>query len=392
MKLAPLVDPHPQPLTRDEIERYQRHLSLPGFGPGAQARMKNARALVIGAGGLGSPVLQYLAAAGIGGVGIIDDDLVSASNLQRQVIHGSADVGRPKVESAAETVRRVNPFVEVTCHFERLTEDNAEGLVGSYDLVLDGADNFATRYLVADAAEVTGTPVVWGSILRFNGQVAVFWSSHGPSYRDLYPEPPDPGSVPSCAEGGVLGVLPGMVGMLMANEAIKLITGIGDVMLGRILLVDALGGTFRSLTISRDPARVPVTAVEAVAAYCAVPGQGEGAGGTDPDTVDVPGLRVLLSRREAGLADLVVIDVREDWERELAAIPGSLHLPLARITDGGYTALPAEARGRDLVLYCKAGARSATALEALRPAYTTREERVRHLAGGIDAWLADPAT
>lgn len=389
MNLPPLVEPSPEPLTRAEVERYQRHLSLPGFGPVAQSRMKAARALVIGAGGLGTPVLQYLGAAGIGTVGVVDDDLVDASNLQRQLLHGTQDIGRPKVESARDSVARLNPFVRVVCHNERLTERNAADLVSGYDLVLDGADNFATRYLVADAAEVTGKPVVWGSILRFDGQVAVFWSGHGPAYRDLYPEPPDPGSVPSCAEGGVLGVLPGLVGTLMATEAIKLITGIGEVLLGRMLLVDALGGRVRELRIAPDPDRVPVTSVEPVVASCAVP-TGEPASAA-ADTLDVPALRDLLARREAGLADLVVVDVREDWERELHAVPGSIHLPLGRITTDGYDALPPQARGRDLVLYCKAGVRSATALEALRPAYATREERLRHLAGGIDAWLAADA-
>lgn len=400
MRLPPLVEPSPEPLTREEIERYQRHLSLPGFGPDAQARMKAARALVIGAGGLGTPVLQYLAAAGIGTVGVVDDDLVDVSNLQRQLLHGTDDLGRAKVDSARDTVHRLNPFVRVVRHNERLTDANAVGLVGAYDLVLDGADNFATRYLVADAAEITGRPVVWGSILRFEGQVSVFWSTKGPAYRDLYPEPPDPGSVPSCAEGGVLGVLPGLVGTLMATEAIKLITGIGEVLLGRMLLVDALGARFRSLTVARDPDRVPVTSVEPVTAACALPGPpgapgAPGAGGglgasepADPDTVDAAGLRDLLNRREQGLADVAVVDVREDWERALHAVPGSIHLPLARITADGYAALPPQARGRDLVLYCKAGARSATALERLRPAYATREERLRHLAGGIDAWLA----
>jgi molybdopterin/thiamine biosynthesis adenylyltransferase/rhodanese-related sulfurtransferase len=384
VKLDPLVAPSQTPLTREEILRYQRHLSLAGFGEQAQLRMKAARALVIGAGGLGTPVLQYLAAAGIGTLGVVDDDLVDTSNLHRQLIHGVDDVGRPKVDSAREAIARINPFVEVIRHGVRLTEDNACERLAGYDLVLDGADNFATRYLVADAAEITGKPVVWGSILRFNGQVAVFWSGHGPAYRDLYPEPPAPGSVPSCAEGGVLGVLPGLIGTVMATEAIKLITGTGDVMLGRMLLVDALTGTFRSLSVTPDPDRVPVTQVTPVAAFCAVEdGQGSA------DEVDPPGLRELLALRAQGLADLAVVDVREDWERALYAIDGSLHVPLDRITTQGYDALPPPARGRDLVLYCKAGSRSARALAALRPAYASREERVTHLAGGMDAWLAD---
>ncbi len=385
MRLPPLVAPHPQPFAHEEIVRYQRHLSLPGFGPEAQARMKSARALVVGAGGLGAPVLQYLAAAGIGTLGIIDDDVVDVSNLQRQLLHGTADIGRPKVESARDAVRRINPHVEVVCHGVRLTEHNAADLLSGYDLVLDGADNFTTRYLVSDAAELAGKPVVWGSILRFTGQVAVFWSAHGPSYRDLYPEPPGPGSVPSCAEGGVLGVLPGIVGTLMAAEAIKLITGIGEVLLGQVLLVDVLTGSVRSLRIAKDPDRLPVTSIEPVTAVCAMPGP---AGEEPADEIDAAALRELLSRRARGLADLAVLDVREDWERALYALPGSLHVPLATVIAQGYAALPAEARGRDLVVYCKAGARSATALEALRSAYATREERLRHLAGGIDAWLA----
>lgn len=400
MRPGPLVEPHPEPLARDEVERYQRHLSLPGFGPTAQARMKNARALVIGAGGLGAPTLMYLAAAGIGTLGVIDDDVVSVSNLQRQLLHATSDVGRLKVDSAADAVRRINPHVEVITHPERLTETNAEHLVAGYDLVLDGADNFATRYLVADAAELTGKPVVWGSILRFAGQVAVFWSGRGPAYRDVFPDPPEAGSVPSCAEGGVLGVLPGIVGTLMASEAIKLITGIGELALGRMLLVDALGASVRSLNIRPDPQREPVSAMTPISPSCAMPAPGatDPSDPTDPaspaeptpaETLDAAGLRELLDRRDQGLADLAVVDVREEWELALGVIPGSLHLPLARITAEGYAALPPQARGRDLVLYCQAGGRSATALTALRPAYATREERVRHLAGGFAGWDAD---
>ncbi|MFB9072335.1 molybdopterin-synthase adenylyltransferase MoeB [Citricoccus parietis] len=382
--LPPLVEPGPE-LTLEEIGRYARHLSLPQVGAIGQRRLKNARVLVIGAGGLGAPALQYLAAAGVGTLAIVDDDVVAVSNLQRQVIHTVADLGRPKTDSAADAVARLNPLVEVRTHAVRLTADNAVDLVGQYDLVLDGADNFTTRYLVSDAATLTGRPCVWGSILRFQGQVSVFWAGHGPTYPDLYPEAPPPGKVPSCAEGGVVGVLPATIGSIMATEAIKLITGIGDPLVGRVLVHDALEMTWRELRLDPDPDAVPVTAVNDLDLNCAVPGD---AAVALHETLTAPELADLLERRNRGEAAFTLVDVREDWERELVSIPGARPVPLQELLDRREAALPAETRGADLVLHCKAGTRSATALATLRPYFAGREENIRHLEGGVLAWVA----
>ncbi|MDO5682657.1 MAG: molybdopterin-synthase adenylyltransferase MoeB [Propionibacteriaceae bacterium] len=379
--MKPLVDPGPE-LTPDEIARYQRHLGLVDVGTEGQRRLKNARVLLVGAGGLGSPAMQYLAAAGVGTLGTIDDDDVDLSNLQRQIIHSTADIGRPKVTSAADRVTALNPLTTVIQHHERLTADNVVDLVAAYDLVLDGTDNFATRYLVSDAAEILRKPVVWGAILRFHGQVSVFWAGEGPTYRDLFPEPPDPASVPSCAEAGVLGVLPGTIGTLMATEALKLILGRGEPLLGRLLVYDALAADFRSMRILPDPGRPPVTEVRPVEFVCAVGGP------TAAETLDVPALEALLSRRDYGELALAVVDVREDWERQLGMVPGAVAAPLGEILERGIDAIPAEARGRDVVLYCAAGVRSRRALEALRPAYAGLEVTLRHLDGGYGAWAA----
>ncbi|HET8960458.1 molybdopterin-synthase adenylyltransferase MoeB, partial [Nocardioides sp.] len=239
MSFPPLVEPADE-LTIDEVRRYSRHLIIPDVGMSGQKRLKNARVLVIGAGGLGSPALLYLAAAGVGTIGIAEFDEVDESNLQRQVIHGQSDIGRPKAESAKDSIAEVNPLVEVVVHNERLDNDNVLGIFEGYDLIVDGTDNFATRYLVNDTCVLLNKPYVWGSIYRFDGQVSVFWNDHGPNYRDLYPVPPPPGMVPSCAEGGVLGVLCATIGAIQATEAVKLITGIGDTLLGRLMVYDAL--------------------------------------------------------------------------------------------------------------------------------------------------------
>ncbi|QMS55570.1 molybdopterin-synthase adenylyltransferase MoeB [Kocuria varians] len=424
----PLVGPAER-LTREELERYSRHLTLERFGPEGQRRLKNARVLVVGAGGLGAPALQYLAAAGVGTLGVVDDDVVSVSNLQRQVIHTVEDLGRPKVDSAADAVARLNPLVTVRTHDTRLTTENALEILGQYDLVLDGADNFPTRYLVADAAELTGTPVVWGSILRFDGQVSVFWPGHGPVYRDLYPEAPPAGSVPSCAEGGVLGVLPAAIGSVMATEALKLLTGMGEPLVGRVLVHDALAQTWRTLTVLPDPERQPVTDLSEVMVACGLPGPDDGAaplsgrggpgtsgtpggsggsGGSgqpgaplDPsappapsavETVDAAELATLLAARERGESAFTLVDVREDWERELVSIPGAVSVPLDRLLSEGVRALPAGTEG-DVILHCKAGVRSARALAALRSDYAMREDSVKHLDGGILAWIdaVDPS-
>ena len=388
--LPPLVAPASD-LSREELERYSRHLTLPQLGEEGQRRLKNARVLVIGAGGLGAPALQYLAAAGVGTIGVVDDDVVSVSNLQRQVVHGMADIGRPKVDSAADAVARLNPLVTVHRHPERLSTDNALEIFSGYDLIMDGADNFGTRFLVSDAAELTGIPVVWGSILRFDGQVSVFWSGHGPVYRDLFPEAPAPGQVPSCAEGGVLGMLPATIGSVMVTEALKLITGIGRPLLGRVLIQDALAQTWRELTVLPDPHRPPVTDLSRVALACGLPSDDDAAPAPH-ETVTAPELAELLTARSLGETSFTLVDVREDWERKLVAIPGSVHVPLQDVLDRGVTALSDEAEGT-VILHCKAGARSAQALAALRRDYALREDTVKHLDGGVLAWIdrVDPA-
>src|SRR3569833_1942530 len=252
MALPPLVEPAAE-LSKDEVERYSHHMIIPNVGMAGQKRLKNAKALVVGAGGLGSPALLYLAAAGVGTLGIVDFDTVDESNLQRQVIHGVSDVGRPKAESAAASIREINPLVNVVIHNTALDRDNVKEIFSQYDLIVDGTDNFATRYMVNDAAVLLGKPYVWGSIYRFDGQASVFWAEHGPCYRCLYPEPPPPGMVPSCAEGGVLGVLCASIGSIQVNEAIKLLTGIGDPLVGKLMIYDALEMEYRKLRVRKDP-------------------------------------------------------------------------------------------------------------------------------------------
>ena len=381
---GPLVEPV-DALDRDELDRYSRHLSLPGFGVEGQRRLRAASVLVIGAGGLGAPVLNYLAAAGIGSITIIDDDVVEASNLQRQVIHRRVDVTRAKVDSAAAALHRLDPDLHVTAIEDRLSPDNALELFAAHDVVLDGADNFATRYLSNDAAELTGTPLVWGTIFRFAGQVSTFVPGHGPMLRDLFPDIPEPDSVPNCAEGGVLGVLCGTVGSAMATEAIKLICGIGTPFIGRLLRYDALDGEYSTLRFSSDPDRRAVTDLTEVAAACAASAPGA-ANASDAGVEEID---------PAGLAELdtapVLIDVREDWERELSAIPGSLHLPLASIREHGWPAVvgvfaqASKQTPEDIVIHCQSGLRSAEAVGLLSRA-APPGVRLRSLAGGITAW------
>lgn len=379
----PLVEPAPE-LTREELERYSRNLTLPQLGSEGQRRLKNARVLVVGAGGLGSPALQYLAAAGVGVLGVVDDDDVSISNLHRQVVHRTEDVGRPKVESAAAAVARINPLVSVRTHRTRLGAGNALDLVRQYDLVLDGADNFSTRYVVSDACVLAGVPCVWGSILRFEGRVSVFWSEHGPTYRDLHPDPPNPDEVPSCADGGVLGMLPATIGAVMVTEATKLIAGIGDPLVGRVLMHDALAMSWREVGLVTDPGAPPVR--EVVAPGPVGPGD---AGPADHETVSARELADRMAQRERGEGVVCLVDVREAWERELLAIPGSVAVPLEELLSHGVGALPSEAREGDVVLHCETGARSGRALAALREHYADREERVQHLAGGVRAWVEE---
>ncbi|HIW92838.1 MAG TPA: molybdopterin-synthase adenylyltransferase MoeB [Candidatus Corynebacterium avicola] len=379
LPFAPLVQPAAE-LTRDELVRYARHLTLEHIGHEGQRRLKNASVLITGAGGLGSTALHYLAAAGVGTIGIVDDDVVDVSNLQRQVVHGVGDIGRPKVESAADAVARINPLVTVDQHQTRLTADNAVEIIGTYDLVLDGADNFATRYVVSDACTLTDTPCVWGSILRFDGRVSVF--ANGPthdgiSYRDLHPDAPAPGEVPSCAAGGVVGALPGTIGSLMVTEAIKLITGIGRPLFGRLLIHDGLTMTFRELKILPDPDAPLVTEVDdGVSDACAV---------AVPSYPTVSPAQ-LQSRLDAGA---VLVDVREHWERVIVSIPGAVHVPLGELQERGAGALPDAARGRDVVFHCKSGNRSEQALDAVASHFAAREENASHLDGGVLAWVQE---
>lgn len=380
-----LVEPGP-PLGDAEAARYARHLALPGLGPVGQRRLRAARVLVVGAGGLGSPILAYLAAAGVGRLTVIDDDVVEESNLQRQVLHRTADLGRPKAESAADAVRRLDPAAAVTAVVGRLGADNAADLFAGHHLVLDGADNFATRYLCADAGELTGTPVVWGTIDRFAGQVSVFWPGEGPLLRDLYPEQPDAASVPSCAAGGVLGALVGLVGSTMAVEALKVLAGIGEPAVGRLLLIDALTARTRELAFAPDPDRPPATVLARPGAATAAPAP------QPPPTVGATALAAEL----AGPAAPTVVDVRDPAETADPPIGPAHPVPLAAILDRGWAALAdlpgcAGPRPAPVVLACRTGARAARARAALAADPATPEGTgLRVLAGGALAWAAGP--
>ncbi|MBJ8338354.1 adenylyltransferase/sulfurtransferase MoeZ [Antrihabitans sp. YC3-6] len=377
--LPPLVEPAAE-LTRDEVARYSRHLIIPDLGVDGQKRLKNAKVLVIGAGGLGSPALLYLAAAGVGTIGIVEFDEVDSSNLQRQIIHGESDIGRPKGESARDSIREANSYVNVQLHQLRLEPENAIELFKQYDLILDGTDNFATRYLVNDAAVLAGKPYVWGSIYRFEGQVSVFWEDApdglGLNYRDLYPEAPPPGMVPSCAEGGVLGVLCASIGSVMVTEAIKLITGIGDSLLGRLMVYDALDMNYRTIKLRRDPARMPITELIDYEAFCGVVSD-EGQAAAVGSTITAQELHDML---EAG-KDLAIIDVREPVEWDIVHLPGATLIPKDRILSGD--ALAELPQNKPIVLHCKTGIRSAEALAALKAAGFSD---ATHLQGGVIAW------
>lgn len=379
ISLPPLVEPAGE-LTRDEIARYSRHLIIPDVGVQGQKRLKNARVLVIGAGGLGAPTLLYLAAAGVGTLGIVDFDVVEESNLQRQVIHGISDIGRPKAESARDSIAEVNPLVRVQLHQVRLDRSNAIELFTQYDLILDGTDNFATRYLVNDAAVLAHKPYIWGSIFRFEGQVSVFWEDapggRGLNYRDLYPEPPPPGMVPSCAEGGVLGVLCASIGSVMATEAIKLITGIGETLLGRLMIYDALAMSYRTIAIRKDPATPAITELVDYDAFCGV--VSDDAGETVSGATITPAeLRELLDSGQ----QVALIDVREPGEWAINRIEGAQLVPQSTINTG--EALATIPQDRMSVLYCKTGVRSAQALATLKKAGFANAV---HLQGGIVAW------
>jgi adenylyltransferase/sulfurtransferase len=371
------------PLSHEEVRRYSRHLILPEVGLAGQVKLKQARVLLIGVGGLGSPLALYLAAAGVGTLGLVDADVVDETNLQRQVIHGTKDVGRPKLDSAADRIRDINPNVAVEKHETMLSSENALELFRQYDLVADGTDNFPTRYLVNDACVLTGKPNVYGSIFRFEGQASVFATKDGPCYRCLYPEPPPPGMVPSCAEGGVLGILPGIVGLLQANEVVKLILGVGRPLAGRLLLFDALAMSFRELRLRKDP-QCPVcgpnpTVTELIdyEAFCGV----EAA----PQTGNARTITATeLAQRLASGEDVALLDVREPQEFELCRIPGSVLVPLgelpARLGELDST--------KELVVHCRTGKRSQQAIELLMQA-GFNGTRLANLEGGIDAWARD---
>jgi molybdopterin/thiamine biosynthesis adenylyltransferase/rhodanese-related sulfurtransferase len=389
VSLPPLVEPAAE-LTVDEIRRYSRHLIIPDVGMDGQKRLKNAKVLVVGAGGLGSPALMYLAAAGVGTLGIVDFDTVDESNLQRQVIHGVSDVGRPKADSAADSIREINPLIQVNIHDFALDNSNVMELFAQYDLILDGTDNFATRYLVNDAAVLLGKPYVWGSIYRFDGQASVFWAEHGPCYRCLYPEPPPPGMVPSCAEGGVLGVLCASIGSIQVNEAIKLLTGIGEPLVGRLMVYDALEMEYRKIKVRKDPDCVlcgpNATQTELLDDY------EDFCGAVSPEaqqaTLDATiTARELKDWQDAG-KDLFLVDVREPAEYEINRIPGSVLIPKGEILSG--EALSRFPQDRQIVLHCKSGVRSAEALAALKAAGFSGAV---HVQGGVVSWVntVDPS-
>ncbi|TMA67503.1 MAG: molybdopterin-synthase adenylyltransferase MoeB [Deltaproteobacteria bacterium] len=364
-------------LSHEEILRYSRHLILPDVGVAGQRKLKSARVLLVGAGGLGSPAALYLAAAGVGTIGIVDFDVVDQTNLQRQILHGTSRVGVSKLQSAEERLRDINPNVRVETFETRLTSENALDIIRDFDAVADGTDNFPTRYLVNDACVLLGKPNVYGSIFRFEGQASVFYAKEGPCYRCLYAEPPPPGLVPSCAEGGVLGVLPGIIGSIQALETIKLILGAGDSLIGRLLLFDALKLSFRELKLEKDPdcpvcgPRPTVTALIDYEAFCGV--------GAEPSYDGLEVTAAELAAEWKGHPDLLVLDVREPHEYEIARIEGAKLIPLSQLPDR----LGDLDGHREIVTHCHHGARSLKALEILKAAGFSK---VRSLRGGIDAW------
>ena len=369
-------------LSNDEIMRYSRHLILPEVNLEGQKRLKAAKVLCIGAGGLGSPLMLYLAAAGVGTIGIVDFDTVDVTNLQRQIIHGTKDVGRLKMESARETLRDINPHVEVIGFEEQFSSENAMRIVKDFDLVIDGTDNFPTRYLTNDVCVLLNKPNVYGSIFRFEGQASIFWAEKGPCYRCLYPEPPPPGLVPSCAEGGVLGVLPGIIGCIQANEAIKLILGIGNPLIGRLMLFNALKMQFRELKLQKDPScpicgtNRTITELIDYEEFCGI--RGEEAAPQSVDESEEITVKELKARMDRG-EDLTVIDVREPYEYAIARIPGTKLIPLGQIEERAGELDP----NTDIILQCRSGKRSADALNRLKARGFTR---LKNLVGGITAW------
>ena len=400
MARPPLVPPGPE-LTARERTRYARHLLLPDLGTDGQRRLRAARVLVVGAGGLGSPALLYLAAAGVGTIGIVDDDVVETTNLQRQVVHGVADVGRPKTTSAAEAVHAISPETDVVEHRERLDAGNALDVVADYDLVVDGADNFPTRYLVGDACARLGVPHVWGSVFRFDGQVSVWWAGEGPCYACVFPHQPPPDAVPSCAVGGVLGAVCASIGSVMATEAVKLVTGTGEPLVGRLLVHDALRQTWDALPVAADPgcrvcgsgadptralgwATTPEVGADAVVPGGAgAPATAGGAGtASGRPTVDVRDLRDLLDSGGLDGSQGLLLDVREAGEREVVTIPGAVWLTMDDLRAGAEVPLPPGGR---VYVHCKTGSRSAEAVDLLR----ARGVDAVDVEGGVLAWIHD---
>ncbi|MEV6207491.1 adenylyltransferase/sulfurtransferase MoeZ [Kitasatospora sp. NPDC051914] len=382
MSLPPLVEPAAE-LTVDEVRRYSRHLIIPDVGMAGQKRLKNAKVLCVGAGGLGSPALMYLAAAGVGTLGIVEFDTVDESNLQRQIIHGQSDVGRSKAESARDSVKEINPYVDVILHEDRLDNSNVMEIFSGYDLIVDGTDNFATRYLVNDAAVLLGKPYVWGSIYRFDGQASVFWAEHGPCYRCLYPEAPPPGMVPSCAEGGVLGVLCASIGSIQVTEAIKLLAGVGEPLVGRLMIYDALEMQYRSVKVRKDPNcalcgdNPTVTELIDYEAFCGVVSE-EAQAAAAGSTITSKQLKQWLDDEE----DIFLVDVREPNEYEIVSIPGATLIPKGEFLMG--SALEKMPQDKKIVLHCKTGVRSAEVLAVLKSAGFADAV---HLGGGVIGWV-----
>ena len=388
MSLPPLVEPAAS-LSVDEVRRYSRHLIIPDVAMDGQKRLKNAKVLCVGAGGLGSPALMYLAAAGVGTLGIVEFDVVDESNLQRQIIHGQSDIGRSKAESARDKVLEINPYVTVNLHELRLDSSNVLDVFAQYDLIVDGTDNFATRYLVNDACVLLHKPYVWGSIYRFDGQASVFWADHGPCYRCLYPEPPPPGMVPSCAEGGVLGVLCASIGSIQVNEAIKMIAGIGEPLVGSLMVYDALEMEYRKISVRKDPNcavcgdHPTVTELIDYEAFCGVVSE-EAAQAAVGATITAAELKDLIDSEKP----IFLVDVREPAEFEIVSIPGATLIPKDLILRG--EALAGLPQDRQIVMYCKTGVRSAEALAAVKAAGFADAV---HVQGGVTAWVnqVDPS-
>ncbi|URR35518.1 molybdopterin-synthase adenylyltransferase MoeB [Thermosynechococcus sp. HN-54] len=369
-------------LTKDDYERYSRHLILPEVGIEGQKRLKAASVLCIGTGGLGSPLLLYLAAAGIGRLGIVDFDVVDSSNLQRQIIHGTSWVGKPKIQSAKQRILEINPYCQVDLYETRLSAANALEIMADYDIVVDGTDNFPTRYLVNDACVLLNKPNVYGSIFRFEGQATVFNYEGGPNYRDLYPEPPPPGLVPSCAEGGVLGILPGIIGVIQATETIKIILGKGTTLSGRLLLFNALDMKFRELKLRPNPERPVIDKLIDYEEFCGIR---QAKAQEAAQMADIPEMTVqeLKALMDSGAQDYVLVDVRNPNEYEIARIPGAVLVPLSEIENGpGVEKIRSLVNGHRLLVHCKMGGRSAKALGILKQAGI---EGI-NIKGGINAW------